>query len=167
MNTFLTRALTACAAVALLSLPAMADHHKGHGKTIVETAAGNQDFSTLVTAVKAAELVETLNGDGPFTVFAPTNAAFNKLPSGTVDTLLKPENQDKLQNILKYHVVAGKVMAADAVKLSEAEAVNGETFKIEQRDGAVYVDGAKVVKTDLACSNGVIHVIDAVMIPGD
>ena len=168
MKTCVTRALTLCAAVGLMSLPAVADHHKeGHSKTIVETAAGNQDFSTLVAAVKAADLVETLNGDGPFTVFAPTNDAFNKLPSGTVETLLKPENKEKLQNILKYHVVSGKVMAKDAMGLSEAKAVSGETFTIEQKNGAVYVDGAKVVKADLACKNGVIHVIDTVMIPGD
>ena len=154
--------------VAFAVVPAMADHHASD-KTIVETAVANPQFSTLVTAVKEAGLVDALNGDGPLTVFAPTNDAFNKLPSGTVEELLKPENKEKLQSILKYHVVAGKVMAADAVALDGqmAESLSGEKFKVEVRGGKVYVDGAQVVTTDIACKNGVIHVIDTVMIPGD
>ncbi len=134
-------------------------------KDIVGVAAGNDDFSTLVAAVKAAELVETLQGDGPFTVFAPNNAAFDKLPEGTVEELLKPENREKLTAILTYHVVAGKVMAADVVKLTEAATVQGQKVKIEVKDGTVHVDGAKVIATDIKCSNGVIHVIDSVILP--
>ncbi|MCB9932190.1 MAG: fasciclin domain-containing protein [Planctomycetes bacterium] len=134
-------------------------------KDIVGVAAGNDDFSTLVAAVKAAELVETLQGDGPFTVFAPNNAAFAKLPEGTVEELLKPENREKLTAILTYHVVAGKVMSADVVKLTEAATVQGQKVKIEVKDGTVHVDGAKVIATDIKCSNGVIHVIDSVILP--
>lgn len=122
-------------------------------------------FKTLVTAVKAADLVETLKGKGPFTVFAPTDAAFNKLPKGTVADLLKPENKKQLQAILTYHVVAGKVLAKDVVKLKSAKTVNGKRVKIEVKDGKVYVDGAQVVKTDIKCSNGVIHVINKVILP--
>jgi uncharacterized surface protein with fasciclin (FAS1) repeats len=136
-----------------------------HEKTIVENAAANEDFSTLVTAVKAADLVETLSGKGPFTVFAPTNAAFEKLPEGTVASLLKCENKAKLTEILTYHVVAGKVMAKDVVELKSAETVQGSKVRIKVKDGTVMVGGAKVVKTDIACKNGVIHVIDAVMLP--
>ncbi len=134
-------------------------------KDIVDTAVGAKSFKTLVAAVKAAGLVETLKGKGPFTVFAPTDEAFAKLPEGTVKDLLKPENKDKLVKILTYHVVAGKVMAADVVKLSEAKTVEGSKVTIKVMDGKVKVDGANVVKTDISCSNGVIHVIDAVIIP--
>ncbi|MBX7166161.1 MAG: fasciclin domain-containing protein [Pirellulales bacterium] len=134
-------------------------------KDIVDTAAGAEDFSTLVAAIKAAGLVETLKGKGPFTVFAPTNAAFAKLPEGTVDKLLKPENKDQLVKILTYHVVPGAVMAKDVVKLSQAKTVEGSEVKIVVKDGEVLVDGAKVVKTDLTCANGVIHVIDTVIMP--
>ena len=134
-------------------------------KTIVDIAAGNDDFSTLVAAAKAAGLVETLSGDGPFTVFAPTNDAFKKLPAGTVESLLKPENKEKLIAILKYHVVPGKVMAADVVKLSEAETAQGGKVKIMTKDGKVMIDNATVVKTDISASNGVIHVIDTVILP--
>lgn len=133
-------------------------------KDIVDIAAGNADFSTLVAAVKAAGLVETLKGDGPFTVFAPTNAAFSALPEGTVETLLKPENKDKLIAILTYHVVAGKVMAAD-VKTGQVASVQGGKLDIKVGDTGVTVDGAKVVKTDIVGSNGVIHVIDKVILP--
>jgi len=149
-------------AAMLMAVPALAAD-----KTIVEIAAGNPDFSTLVAAVKAAGLAETLSGDGPFTVFAPTNAAFEKLPKGTVETLLKPENKDKLASILKYHVVAGKVMAADAVKLDgkSAKTVEGSLAPITVKDGAAYIGGAKIVKTDIVGKNGVIHVIDAVILP--
>lgn len=136
-------------------------------KTIVETAIGAGSFNTLVAAVKAAGLVETLSGPGPFTVFAPTDEAFAKLPAGTVENLLKPENKAKLAAILTYHVVPGKVMAADVVKLTNAGTVQGQRVDIAVKDGAVSVDGAKVVTTDIACSNGVIHVIDSVILPTD
>jgi len=133
-------------------------------KDVVDTAVNAGSFKTLVAAVKAAGLVETLKGAGPFTVFAPTDEAFAKLPEGTVESLLKPENKDKLVAILTYHVVAGKVMAADVVKITEAKTVNGKSLTVKV-DGGVMVDNAKVVKTDIACSNGVIHVIDAVVLP--
>jgi uncharacterized surface protein with fasciclin (FAS1) repeats len=130
---------------------------------IVETAVAAGNFKTLVAAVQAAGLVETLKGKGPFTVFAPTDEAFAKLPAGTVEALLK--DKDKLAAILTYHVVAGKVMAADAIKLSEAKTVNGQSFKIVANKDGVMIDNAKVVKTDIVASNGVIHVIDAVILP--
>jgi uncharacterized surface protein with fasciclin (FAS1) repeats len=136
-------------------------------KDIVDTAVAAGSFKTLVKALQAADLVETLKGAGPFTVFAPTDEAFAKLPAGTIEMLLKPENKAKLQRILKSHVVAGKVMAADVVKLSSAKAVSGDTLRIASRDGGVTVDGAKVVKTDIAATNGVIHVIDSVILPKD
>ncbi len=133
-------------------------------KTIVGVAAGAGQFNTLVAAVKAAGLVDTLNGTGPFTVFAPTDAAFAKLPAGTVENLLKPENKDKLTAVLTYHVVAGKVMAAD-VKTSSPKTVNGKEIAIKVDGGKVTVGAATVVKTDIAASNGVIHVIDTVLLP--
>jgi transforming growth factor-beta-induced protein len=136
-------------------------------KDIVDTAVGAGSFKTLVAAVQAAGLVETLKGKGPFTVFAPTDKAFAKLPKGTVETLLKPENKAQLQAILTYHVVAGSVMAADVVKLTGAVTVQGQQIDITAKDGKVTVDGANVVKTDIACSNGVIHVIDSVILPAD
>jgi transforming growth factor-beta-induced protein len=132
--------------------------------TVVGIAASNKDFSTLVAAVKAAGLVETLSGEGPFTVFAPTNAAFAKLPKGTVETLLRPENKEKLAAILTYHVVAGKVMAAD-VAPGKVKTVNGKKFKVAVSNEGVMIDGASVVKTDIVGSNGVIHVIDSVILP--
>lgn len=131
---------------------------------IVETAvAGN--FNTLVAAVKAAGLVETLKGPGPFTVFAPTDEAFAKLPPGTLESLLKPENKAKLQSILTYHVVPGKVMAQDVVKLHSAKTVEGQSITIKTAAGNVMVDSAHVTKTDIVTSNGVIHVIDSVLLP--
>ena len=133
-------------------------------KTIVGVAAGAGQFNTLVAAVKAAGLVDTLNGTGPFTVFAPTDEAFAKLPAGTVESLLKPENKAKLAGILTYHVLTGKVMAAD-VKTSSAKTVNGKELAIKAQAGKVMVGGANVVKTDIAASNGVIHVIDTVLLP--
>ena len=132
---------------------------------IVDTAVAAGSFSTLATALKAAGLVETLKGPGPFTVFAPTDEAFAKLPAGTLESLLKPENKAKLAGILTYHVVAGKVTAADVVKLTSAKTVNGQSVKIAVDGGKVKVDGANVVKTDIGASNGVIHVIDAVLLP--
>ncbi|WP_390620602.1 fasciclin domain-containing protein [Neorhodopirellula pilleata] len=149
----------------MLSTSAKADHHETKEKTIVEVAVGAKNFTTLVAAVKAAGLVDTLSGKGPFTVFAPTDEAFAKLPEGTVESLLKPENKEKLVSILTYHVVSGKVMAADVVKLSEAKTVQGSTVDIKVSDDGVMVDKAKVVKTDIECSNGVIHVIDSVILP--
>lgn len=133
-------------------------------KNIVEIAQGNSDFSTLVAAVVAADLATTLQGQGPFTVFAPTNEAFAKLPAGTVENLLKPENKAKLAAILTYHVVPGKVLAAD-VKTMKAKTVNGKDLDIKVNGSNVTVNGANVVKTDIVGSNGVIHVIDAVLIP--
>ena len=134
-------------------------------KDIVDTAVGAGSFKTLVAAVQAAGLVETLKGQGPFTVFAPTDEAFAKLPAGTVESLLKPENKEKLVAVLTYHVVPGKVMAADVVKLTEAPTVQGSKAKVKVADGTVMIDNAKVVKTDIETSNGVIHVIDAVILP--
>ena len=134
-------------------------------KTIVEVASADDTFKTLVAAVGAADLAETLGGDGPFTVFAPTNEAFEKLPKGTVETLLKPENKEKLISVLTYHVVAGNVMAKDVVKLTEAKTVQGTTVDIKVEDGTVMIDGAKVIKTDIKCKNGVVHVIDSVIMP--
>jgi uncharacterized surface protein with fasciclin (FAS1) repeats len=135
-------------------------------KNIVETAVAAGSFKTLVAAVQAAGLAETLSG-GNFTVFAPTDEAFAKLPAGTLDMLLKPENKAKLAAILTYHVVPGTVKAADVVKLTNAGTVQGQRVDILAKDGTVTVDGAKVVKTDIACSNGVIHVIDTVISPVD
>jgi uncharacterized surface protein with fasciclin (FAS1) repeats len=134
-------------------------------KDIVDTAVAAGDFKTLAAALKAAGLVDTLKSAGPFTVFAPTDEAFAKLPAGTVDDLLKPENHDKLVAILTYHVVPGKVMAKDVVKLHEAKTVNGKEVKIMTEGGKVMVDNANVVKTNIDCSNGVIHVIDSVILP--
>lgn len=159
--------LLLAASALLLPLTAQAGHHKEHKKTeknLVEIAVGNESFSTLVAAAKAAGLVEALSGDGPFTIFAPTNEAFEKLPEGTVATLLKPENKAKLADILKYHVVSGKVMAAD-VKSGEVAMLNGKKATIKVADGKVMIDGAQVVKTDITGKNGVIHVIDSVILP--
>lgn len=134
-------------------------------KDIVDTAVAAGSFKTLAAALQAAGLVDTLKGKGPFTVFAPTDEAFAKLPKGTVEDLLKPENKAKLTAILTYHVVPGAVMAAQVTSLKEAKTVNGQSLKISVKDGGVSVDNAKVVKTDIRTSNGVIHVIDAVVLP--
>jgi uncharacterized surface protein with fasciclin (FAS1) repeats len=138
---------------------------RANGADIVDTAVAAGSFTTLAKALQAADLVQTLKGAGPFTVFAPTDAAFAKLPAGTLDTLLKPENKEKLRRVLTYHVVPGTVMAADVVKLQSAKAVSGDTISIRTSGGAVSVDNAQVVKTDIAASNGVIHVIDTVILP--
>ena len=160
----ITTAIIAAAAV-LLPLTAQADHHgKKPTKNVVEIAAGAKDFSTLVAAVKAGGLAGALSGEGPFTIFAPTNAAFAKLPEGTVATLLKPENKGKLASILKYHVVAGKVMAAD-VKAGKVKTLNGAKATIAVTGGKVTIDKANIVKTDIVGTNGVIHVIDSVILP--
>ena len=160
MNAFTRLASTVIIAgtVALSSTVAMA-------KDIVDTAAENSQFSTLVAAVQAAGLVDALKGDGPFTVFAPTNEAFAKLPAGTVENLLKPENKDQLVAVLTYHVVPGKVMSADlAGKKLSAKTLQGSNVDIDAMNG-VSVDNAKVITADIATSNGVIHVIDTVILP--
>ncbi len=133
--------------------------------TVVDIAIASPAHTTLVEAVKAADLVGTLTGPGPFTVFAPTNAAFEALPAGTVENLLKPENKDKLTGILTYHVVAGNVTSGDLTDGQEVTTLNGQTFKISIKDGNVMVNGAKVVTADLVGSNGVVHVIDSVLMP--
>jgi uncharacterized surface protein with fasciclin (FAS1) repeats len=155
-------------AVALLLMaatPGFASPKKAPAADIVDTAVNAGSFKTLVAAVQAAGLVETLKGEGPFTVFAPTDEAFAKLPEGTVESLLKKENLDKLRAILTYHVVPGKVMAADVVDLDSAKTVNGAKLNISVEDGTVMINDAKVVKTDIKTSNGVIHVIDSVLLP--
>jgi len=134
-------------------------------KDIVDTAVAAGSFQTLAKALDAAGLVDTLKGKGPFTVFAPTDEAFAKLPAGTLEDLLKPENKDKLVALLTYHVVAGEVLASQVTKLKSAKTVNGQTLTITTEGGAVMVDNAKVVKPDILCGNGVIHVIDSVMLP--
>lgn len=153
------KSLKLFAAVGLSSL-AMAAANAAN--TIVDVASSNKDFSTLVKAVKAAGLVDTLKGKGPFTVFAPTDAAFAKLPAGTLDALLK--DPAKLKAVLTYHVVAGQVKAAD-VKPGAVKTVNGQSFMVAAKDGKVMVDAATVTATDVAASNGVIHVIDTVILP--
>jgi uncharacterized surface protein with fasciclin (FAS1) repeats len=138
---------------------------QAQNRDIVETAVGAGQFKTLAAALQAAGLIETLKGNGPFTVFAPTDEAFAKLPKGTVEDLLKPENKAKLTAVLTYHVVPGKVMAADVVKVTEARTVQGGSLKVKTSGGKVMIDNATVVKTDIAASNGVIHVIDTVVLP--
>ena len=144
----------------------------GHGskaemakKDIVDTAVSAGQFKTLAAALDAAGLIDTLKGDGPFTVFAPTDEAFAKLPDGTVESLLMPENRDQLIAVLTYHVVAGKVKAADVVNLDQATTVNGADVTITVADNGVQVDNANVIATDIGASNGIIHVIDAVILP--
>jgi len=170
MSRFLVSSLCIVALVLATSTVALADcgkcgKDKSHKHDIVDTAAGAGSFKTLAAALGAADLVETLKGKGPFTVFAPTDEAFAKLPEGTVADLLKPENKEKLVGILTYHVVSGKAMAADVVKLKKTKTVQGSAVRIKVKDGKVKVDGANVVKTDIECTNGVIHVIDAVILP--
>ncbi len=153
------------ATVAAIGLTLSSVDTRAAQKDIVETAVNTGQFKTLATALGAADLVATLKGNGPFTVFAPTDAAFAKLPAGTVENLLKPENKDQLVAILTYHVVPGRVMAADVVKLKEAKTVNGKMLDIETKGEAVMVNDAKVTATDIGASNGVIHVIDTVILP--
>lgn len=155
------------ALVATAALPFSAIAHNCGGQStpdIVDTAVAAGSFNTLVAAVQAAGLVDTLKGEGPFTVFAPTDEAFAALPAGTVESLLLPENKDMLIAVLTYHVVPGKVMAAD-VASGEVPTVNGETATVEVSASGVTIEGANVVKTDIKTSNGVIHVIDAVILP--
>lgn len=138
---------------------------KAAAKDIVDIAAGVPELSTLVTAVKAAGLVETLKGDGPFTVFAPTNEAFAKLPAGTLETLLKPENKEQLKKVLLYHVHVGAGVKAADVKTMKLSTAAGQDLDIKVADGGVTVDNAKVIKTDVVAKNGVVHVIDTVVLP--
>lgn len=159
MNTFKRYCLTAAIAAATVV--------NTHAADIVDTAVGAGSFQTLVAAAKAAGLVDTLKGEGPLTVFAPTDDAFAKLPEGTVETLLKPENKAKLAGILAYHVVPGKVMAADVVSVTGAKTVQGQQVDVKVDGSTVMIDGATVVKTDIDCDNGVIHVIDSVILPAD
>ncbi len=158
--------LTVTAAAAAVALPLALSAGAAKAADIVDTAVSAGDFTTLVAAVKAAGLVETLKGEGPFTVFAPTDAAFAKLPEGTVEELLKPENKEQLVAILTYHVVPGKVMAADvAGKQAMVETVQGSTLEVDAMGGGVMVDEASVVQADIEADNGVIHVIDQVVMP--
>ena len=160
MRQIIRVSLATLALVSTLGLPGRASD-----KDIVDTAVAAGSFKTLAAALTAAGLVDTLKGDGPFTVFAPTDEAFAKLPAGTVENLLKPENRDKLRAVLTYHVVPGKVTAAQVVKLKNAKTVQGSNVTIAASGGKVKVDNANVVKTDIAASNGVIHVIDTVIMP--
>ncbi len=157
----------AAVAVTAFGLAVGSSHASDHSadKDIVDTAVEAGQFTTLAAALEAAGLVETLKGDGPFTVFAPTDEAFAKLPDGTVETLLMPENRDQLTAILTYHVVPGSVMAADVVTLDEAETVNGEMLTISTSGDSVMVNDATVISADIAASNGVIHVVDSVILP--
>jgi len=166
----LTIRLTALGALAVFAFSslAIAGHHETHeakGSDIVDTAVGAGDFNTLAAALTAADLVGTLKGEGPFTVFAPTDEAFAALPPGTVESLLKPENKDQLIAILSYHVVSGEVSSAEVVKLTEAQTLNGQNVSISSSYGKVKVDGATVIVADVEASNGVIHVIDRVILP--
>jgi transforming growth factor-beta-induced protein len=161
--TRMLKSVAVTAAVAAMVLGATAA--RAQEKDIVDTAVAAGSFKTLAAALTAGDLIQTLKGKGPFTVFAPTDEAFAKLPAATLADLLKPENKAKLVSILTYHVVSGKVMAADVVKLKSAKTVNGQSVTISVMDGKVMVDKAHVVKTDIVTSNGVIHVIDTVLLP--
>jgi uncharacterized surface protein with fasciclin (FAS1) repeats len=152
-------------AAAMFSMAALAMPAHAADKDIVDTAVSSGQFNTLAAALDAAGLVSTLKGAGPFTVFAPTDDAFAKLPAGTVEALLKPENKQKLVDVLTYHVVPSKVMAADVTKLDEARTVNGKPIDIQVDGGSVKVDDANVTKADIGATNGVIHVIDKVLMP--
>jgi uncharacterized surface protein with fasciclin (FAS1) repeats len=152
-------------AAVMLLLPAMASAQSMMKKDIVDTAVSTGMFNTLVAAVKAAGLVDTLKGSGPFTVFAPTDEAFAKLPAGTVEKLLLPENKATLAKILTYHVVAGNAMAADVVKMKSWKTVAGQDIWVKAKDGKVLINDANVIKADVGTSNGTIHVIDTVLMP--
>jgi uncharacterized surface protein with fasciclin (FAS1) repeats len=168
LNKFIAVLSLMVASLAFMPAAFAGHHNEGdHGmkKDIVDVAAENGSFNTLVAAIKAAGLVDTLKGQGPFTVFAPTDEAFAKLPEGTVEMLLEPENKDKLASILTYHVVSGKVMSTDVVKIDSATTVQGEMLMVEVVDGNVMINNAKVIMADVKASNGVIHVIDTVLMP--
>ena len=141
------------------------DDHAMATKDIVDTAISAGSFKTLAAALGAAGLVETLKGEGPFTVFAPTDEAFTNLPAGTVASLLEPSNKQKLIDILTYHVVAGNVKAADVIKLSSANTLNGQSITVKTKDGKVFIDHSTVIKADIETTNGTIHVIDIVLMP--
>lgn len=162
-KSFVTALIFTASVVAASALSA--GNYGKNKSDIVDTAVAAGDFSTLAAALQAGDLVDTLKSDGPFTVFAPTDAAFAKLPDGTVEMLLLPENKDKLVAILTYHVVAGKVMAADVVTLTSAKTVNGEDVAIRVDNGTVFINDAQVTAADVGASNGVIHVIDTVLLP--
>jgi uncharacterized surface protein with fasciclin (FAS1) repeats len=155
----------AAVAIAIVPLGLARAPHSAEDQDIVDTAVAAGNFKTLVAAVKAAGLVETLKGAGPFTVFAPTDEAFAKLPEDAIYSLLQPDSKDTLTSILTYHVVPGKVMAADVAGLTSAKTVNGKSVTIDSSHG-VKIDGATVITADVVCDNGVIHVIDTVMLPG-
>lgn len=161
------RSLIYAAMATLLAIPALSSAaDMTSTKDIVSTAESAGQFTTLVTALKAAGLVSTLEGPGPFTVFAPTDAAFAKLPAGTVTTLLKPENKKKLVKILTYHVVSGNLKAADVITMTTAKTLNGQSVAISVNNGnTVKINDATVIKADIAASNGTIHVIDTVLLP--
>jgi uncharacterized surface protein with fasciclin (FAS1) repeats len=161
-NTF---ALATLVAVVLAVAVSGSTVVRAETRDVVDTAVAAGSFKTLAKALDAAGLVTTLKGAGPFTVFAPTDEAFAKLPAGTLETLLKPENREKLRRILTYHVVSGKVMASDAMKLQSAKAVSGDTITVKAQNGVVHVDSATVTSADVTASNGVIHVIDSVILP--
>jgi uncharacterized surface protein with fasciclin (FAS1) repeats len=154
-------------AAGALTVAAAAAQAQSRNQDIVDTAVAAGSFQTLATALQSADLVETLKGKGPYTVFAPTDEAFGKLPAETLNDLLKPENKKKLQRILTYHVVPGRVSSTDVAKLRTAKTVSGDTIDINASGGTVMVDGARVVKTDVQASNGIIHVIDSVILPDD
>ncbi len=158
--------LTAIASAAVLMAGSVFAGNYGKKKAdIVDTAVANGNFTTLAAALEAGGLIDTLKSDGPFTVFAPTDEAFAKLPAGTVESLLLPENKDQLVEILTYHVVPGKVMASDVVGLDSASTANGSDVAISVQDGNVFVNDSRVVATDISTSNGVIHVVDSVILP--
>jgi uncharacterized surface protein with fasciclin (FAS1) repeats len=165
LNRSLRTGVAALSLSLIASTGALAGGSKMPAKDIVDTAVSAGSFKTLTTALAAAGLVETLKGKGPFTVFAPTDEAFAKLPAGTLESLLKPANKQKLTAILTYHVVAGNVKAADVVKLSSAKTLNGKSVTIKTVGGKVLINGATVVKADIAATNGTIHVIDTVLMP--
>lgn len=160
-------------AAVIINFPTLANNGNNPGdsniddadKNIIELAVETDILATLVAAVKAGDLVETLQGDGPFTVFAPTNEAFSKLPEGTLDNLLKPENKDQLVAILTYHVVPGKVMSSDLSDGQTAETANGASIKVGVSSSGVSINKANVIKADIEASNGVVHVIDHVILP--
>ncbi|MGD2216885.1 MAG: fasciclin domain-containing protein [Gemmatimonadales bacterium] len=157
----------ALAAIVGFAAPASAQYMSSYDneKDIVETAVSAGSFQTLVAAVQAAGLVETLQGEGPFTVFAPTDEAFAKLPAGTVEDLLKEENREQLIAVLTYHVVPGKLLAEDVLQLESAESAQGQSVHFSLKDGEAFIDDARIIKTDIEASNGVIHVIDSVILP--
>jgi uncharacterized surface protein with fasciclin (FAS1) repeats len=166
LNSFTATLAAASIAVVLAATSASAGHHEMQAESdIVDTAVAAGDFSTLAAALQAGDLVGTLKSDGPFTVFAPTDAAFAKLPAGTVENLLKPENKDQLVAILTYHVVPGEVKAAQVASLSSASTVNGQDLAVRVDGETVFINGARVTTADVGASNGVIHVIDTVLLP--